>query len=546
MTQRRFGLGWLSAVFLVLEALSLSLAFDIHDVTHQASWWAPLGHVGAYLPVALVAGVSAVLPVGPSLARRVAAVPARLAVRRLLLGFLPFALTFLLSAVLVRGGANPLVPACWVLATLGWLGMRWHGVLPLGASWALAREEGARAAFGGAVGLLVGLVARNDEWLWSQLAPLTLALAASLLALLGQSPWLEEGAILGVGDFAVQVAPVCSGIEGMVLMAGFSLGFIALYRRELRARRALLLAPLFVFATYLANVVRIALLVMLGAHGHRAVALAGFHSRAGWVFFTAVGVLAVLALRRFALRPRPPSEAELASPALGDVPHPPRGAFAQKVVAAHLLPLVVLTAVGMVTESLAVERDVLYGLRLVAAGIVLAYFRSTLRAAYGGPGGSAVPKRGEGAESRGVTELATTGALGGLVGLVTWLALAPGPDPIVGELPSRAALLLNVEFAVRLFGFVLVIPVVEELAFRGYLLRRFTRLEFEAVDFGAASPLGVAVSSLAFGLLHGNFWISGALCGLVYALTTRVSGSLWPAIVAHALTNLGVVVHALA
>lgn len=542
MKARHFGVGWLSAFALVFEALSLSLAFDIHDVTSQGGWWAPLGHVGRYLPVLLVVGVSAVLPVAPHLLRRVAAVPTRRALRLFGWGFVPYLLTFVMSGVLVHGARNAVVPMCWVLVTLAWLGMRLHGILPWPSWWSLAREEGTRALFGGAVGLLAALLALHDEWLWSRLAPLTLALSASLLALLGQAPWSGADAVLGVGDFAVQVAPVCSGIEGMVLMAGFSLGFIALYRRELYARRALLLTPLFVLGVYLANVVRIAVLILLGAHGHPDIALAGFHSRAGWVFFTFVGVLAVLALRRYALRPERAADEGPAASELGTRALPVRGAFAQRVVAAHLLPLVVLTAVGMVTESLAAARDPFYGARLAFAALALGYFSSTLRAAYGKE--APLDRSGDGAPS--LLELATTGAIGGVVGLVTWLALAPGPDPIVSELPPHTGTLFSVEFAVRMLGFVVVIPVVEELAFRGYLLRRVSRLEFETVSFGAASPLGVAVSSLAFGLLHGSFWISGTLCGLVYALTTRVTGSLWPAVIAHALTNLGVVLHALA
>ena len=54
----------------------------------------------------------------------------------------------------------------------------------------------------------------------------------------------------------------------------------------------------------------------------------------------------------------------------------------------------------------------------------------------------------------------------------------------------------------------------EELAFRGFLLRRIIRDDFWEVDLSAAArhPAAVLVSALVFGLLHGAF-IAGTLAG---------------------------------
>jgi membrane protease YdiL (CAAX protease family) len=75
----------------------------------------------------------------------------------------------------------------------------------------------------------------------------------------------------------------------------------------------------------------------------------------------------------------------------------------------------------------------------------------------------------------------------------------------------------------------------EELAFRGFAVRAL-----ELVTGSLAS--GVLLSSAAFGLLHGyQGWIGifrTGLMGLVLAVTFVLTGSLWPAILAHTALDL--------
>ena len=79
-------------------------------------------------------------------------------------------------------------------------------------------------------------------------------------------------------------------------------------------------------------------------------------------------------------------------------------------------------------------------------------------------------------------------------------------------------------------------PVVEELAFRGFLLRRLVSVNFTAVSYRHLTPLAVVVSSLAFGALHER-WLAGAVAGVVYAGVAWRTGSLRDAVIAHAVTN---------
>jgi uncharacterized protein len=90
---------------------------------------------------------------------------------------------------------------------------------------------------------------------------------------------------------------------------------------------------------------------------------------------------------------------------------------------------------------------------------------------------------------------------------------------------------------VRLCGAALIVPVMEELFWRSFLMRWI-----DDADFLAWSPLAVTgrallVSSVLFGAEH-QLWLAGILAGLAYAWLYRKTGVLWLPIAAHACTNL--------
>jgi CAAX prenyl protease-like protein len=90
---------------------------------------------------------------------------------------------------------------------------------------------------------------------------------------------------------------------------------------------------------------------------------------------------------------------------------------------------------------------------------------------------------------------------------------------------------------VRIFGAALVVPVMEELFWRSLVMRWIDRADFLALAPAAVSWRALVYSSLVFGLEHGQ-WLAGIVAGLAYGYLYRRSGSLWPPIVAHGLTNL--------
>jgi CAAX prenyl protease-like protein len=84
---------------------------------------------------------------------------------------------------------------------------------------------------------------------------------------------------------------------------------------------------------------------------------------------------------------------------------------------------------------------------------------------------------------------------------------------------------------------VITVPIAEELAFRGFLIRRLTSADFDSLDPRHYTYFAVFVSSLAFGVLHGGRWLAGTLAGLIYAIAFLRRGRIGDAIIAHAVTN---------
>jgi CAAX prenyl protease-like protein len=92
--------------------------------------------------------------------------------------------------------------------------------------------------------------------------------------------------------------------------------------------------------------------------------------------------------------------------------------------------------------------------------------------------------------------------------------------------------------AFRVAAAVVTVPIAEELAFRGYLLRRLIRRDFDEVPFSQITVLSIILSSAAFGLMHGQHWIAGTVAGLAYALALKWRGRIGDAVAAHAISNL--------
>lgn len=129
----------------------------------------------------------------------------------------------------------------------------------------------------------------------------------------------------------------------------------------------------------------------------------------------------------------------------------------------------------------------------------------------------------------------------GLLVFVLWINLdAPWmqlgtPTASFVPLDAHGALLWPL-IVVRLIGAALVVPVMEELFWRSFLMRWIESPRFEGVEPARVGLRALLVATGLFTLAH-TLWLGAVIAGLAYALLYMRTGRLWNAVIAHAVTN---------
>ena len=258
---------------------------------------------------------------------------------------------------------------------------------------------------------------------------------------------------IGTDRFAVMIAEVCSGFEGVSLMLVFCVAWLWLFRREYYFPRALIIVPAGMLLVFLLNAVRIAALVMIGDAGYARIAIIGFHSQAGWIAFNVAALSVAIIAKRSAWLNRTASTSRSTAPA--DNP-----------VAPFLMPLLGILAAGMLARAMTADFDWLYPLRLLAAATMLWAYRRRYRTLDWRFSWRAV--------ATGI------GLCGIWIAFGRWRYLPAAMPATLAAVPAgaRAAWILC-----RVLAATLTVPLAEELAYRGYLLRRLVNAQFETVPF---------------------------------------------------------------
>lgn len=379
-----------------------------------------------------------------------------------------------------------------------------------------ARAVGMRWAYAAFAAVLGTGAILWSQRLWAPTAQLTFDLVRDVLSPV--LPTLEADAatrILRTPSFAVEVSSICSGLEGVGLMLAFCSVWLLYFRAEYRFPRAVLLVPAGVLLVFALNVLRIAALVLIGNAGYPAIAVYGFHSQAGWIAFNcaACGVAFVSRRSRWLNR---------AAARQAGVP-------AANSTAAYLLPLLAILAAGMIARAASSGFETWYALRLIAAVPALALgWRSLARLDW---------------------RCGWRGVAVGAAVFAIWLGaarliLAPHGMPApLAAMPSWARALW---IASRCLSGVLLVPIAEELAYRGYLMRRLRAEDFESVTFASVGWISLLVTALAFGVLHGPLWLPGIAAGVAYGVVLMRTGRMGEAVAAHATSNLLIAIWVLA
>jgi exosortase E/protease (VPEID-CTERM system) len=522
-----------AGALLVVEYLLTSYVVDIRHLGVRSDWLASFGSAGDAGPIVLSMVTATVviggrrllaeLRMGLDRASQQGAVRAPLwRLASLAIHFAGFAAFLSLTIFFSQAGKElPRGAGPLAVAWIGSIGVALlalaHSLVPLRLLPPVARHTGPVVAMGATLGAAAWAAGVATIRFWDPLNGLTLQGVAAILRAVSADVGIDAAtSTLTFDGFAVVLSPVCSGYEGIGLITVLICAYLWTFRAQLRFPNVLMLLPIGIALSLLANVLRISALMLVGAHWSSEVALGSFHSKAGWVLFCGLTLGLVAVTRSASVFSR---EAETTQREATWNP-----------TAAYLTPLLALLAVHMTTGLFTDGLPLLYPLGIVAGAGMLWWHRGSY------PWLSRPSWSWEAC------------AIGGAA-FALWIALEPahGAVALDGWRRGLAALPLPMAalwLAFRVLGSIIVVPLVEELAFRGYLLRRILSADFTTVAFSKFGWVSLLVSSAAYGLLHER-WLAGVLAGVLFAFAQYRRGRLSDAVLAHAVTNLLVAVQAI-
>jgi exosortase E/protease (VPEID-CTERM system) len=415
------------------------------------------------------------------------------------------------------------LPAGAFQASAGWV-CAWAGLAAIGVAcllfaaapprrWGrLARREWRPILISAIAGYLIRRLSVETPQIWQTqawdaMSEATLRATHSLLGLIYPNLVHYPPDILSTDDFTIQIFGPCSGVEGMALMAVFGGTYLLLFRKSLQFPKALLLIPLGMAAMWIANVLRITTLFVVGSSISHQLATHSFHSYAGWVGFTVIALGLIGLSHHTLLRLETRTE-------------PPAAVAGRRLAFALLVPLATMLGTSMLVAAVSSGYVGLYPFVAIPTGLALWYYRRQYGSLLGRPSWQAL-------------------GIGTIVFLI-WLMLespAAGNDEKISawlaQLPIGWA---AVWISIRVIGSVVVLPIAEELAFRGYLIRKLVSRNFETVTPGHFTWLSFVVTSILFGALHDR-WLAGMIAGAAFAIALYHRGQLRDAIAAHITAN---------
>ena len=288
-------------------------------------------------------------------------------------------------------------------------------------------------------------VVTNDVWHFQPLTQVTFQSVLSVFKVFGVEAIAEPTEyVLSSNSFSIRIAPACSGVEGFALTTLFFVCYFYAFKEHLRFPNVWVLLPIGLLVSWALNVVRIAALFLIGMNGNPELAVNGFHSHAGWLTFS------ILAFTIIGVST--------------SVPWFRRGNTASQPLledwtAARTLPFAAFMGAALLLSTFTVIPDLWYFAKVVAISCVLAAFLPVYR-------------------TRLFWRIDTLVVSAGIAIGLLWIAFGLRDESRALALDTAlASLPLGVWIGwvlVRLIGTIALVPVAEELMFRGYLLDRFS------------------------------------------------------------------------
>ena len=135
----------------------------------------------------------------------------------------------------------------------------------------------------------------------------------------------------------------------------------------------------------------------------------------------------------------------------------------------------------------------------------------------------------------------------GLIAIIVWVGtdpFYPGMTKLMDGNPSvpfdptsiKPVAWRYVFIGFRVFGAVVVVAFMEEIFWRGFLIRWLDSNDFKRVPVGACSWKSFGITVVLFGLEHEQ-WLAGMVCGALYNWLYCRRKDLFSCVLAHATSN---------
>ena len=129
----------------------------------------------------------------------------------------------------------------------------------------------------------------------------------------------------------------------------------------------------------------------------------------------------------------------------------------------------------------------------------------------------------------------------GIVIFVLWINLDQGWATLGSDSPgfnpvSEDGQINWLLVAFRIVGAALIVPVMEELFWRSFVLRWIDSSSFLKIHPARVSIKAFVITAVLFGIEH-NLWLAGILAGCAYSWLYMRSNNLWIPVFSHAITN---------
>jgi len=311
---------------------------------------------------------------------------------------------------------------------------------------------------------------------------------------------------LGVPEFWVYVDSACSGIEGIVVAVATTAIYLFLSRDQLRFPHSLALIPIACLFSVVLNVLRIATLIVIGIEYSPKLAVEGFHSVAGWLAAVAVALIIIFVFSSWkwlqTTNDGVTSQQIKTGESLTD----------SNLAIAILAPFAVFIGLTLFGRIFTSGFDYFYPIKISLTTLTLVELPDNYQ------------------------NILSTGVAAAIV----WVLLVkhqPDIDAGMSEsITQMSTLSATIWIIWRTLSFWIVVPIFEELLFRGYLLSRIAGQEIDnnkKIQFRWAALI---VTAILFGLIH-DAWLAGFVTGLMFAWLRFKSTSITSCIFAHSLTN---------